>query len=56
MSSNEKFPCNNDANHSAATNIQVVMSSAAEAKLEALSINTKQAAVIRMTLAKMGHP
>ena len=56
MSSNTTFLSNNGAIHNTAQVIKAVMSSAGEAELGMLYINTKFAAPIRHTLTEIGHP
>jgi hypothetical protein len=56
MASTEEIPINNGAVLNISQIIKAVMSSAAEAKLAALFINTKTAVSIQKTLEEMGHP
>jgi hypothetical protein len=56
LSNDENFPPNNGAILTNATIIKAVMSSAAEAELGALHINTKDAIYLRQILDEMGHP
>ena len=55
MSENDTFPTNNGAVHTVAQIIKAVMSSAAEAELGALYINSREAVPIRHLLEEMGH-
>ncbi len=56
LSNNDESSPNNGAILTVATIIKEVMSSAAEAELGALYLNTKEAAYLQQILAKMGHP
>ena len=56
LSENQQIPPNNGALHVTSSIIKLVMSSAAEAELEALYINTREAVPMRMLLQEMGHP
>jgi hypothetical protein len=56
MSSDKDIPANNGAMLNILQIIQAVMSSAAEAKLGELFINTNMAVAILLTLEKLGHP
>ncbi len=55
MAGTEEIPINNGAVLNTLQIIRAVMSSAAEAKLGALFINTKTAVSTRRTLEEMGH-
>ena len=55
LSENTQFPPNNGAIHNVAEIIKAVMSSAAEAKLGLLYINTRKAVEIRNILHELGH-
>jgi hypothetical protein len=52
----ETFPPNNGVILTNATIIKAVMSLAAEAKLGALYLNTKEAVYLRQILEEIGHP
>ena len=52
----KKIPPNNGAILTIATIIKAVMSSAAEAELGAIFINTKEAVHLQQILKEMGHP
>ena len=52
---NVQFPSNNGAILNISTIIEVVISSAAEAELDALFMNAKTAIPIQQTLEEMGH-
>ncbi len=56
MAGNEDIPMNNGAVLNTLHLIRAVMSSAAEAKLEALFIDAKTAVSMQCTLKEMGHP
>ena len=56
MAADTEFPHNNGAVHTVAQIIKAVMSSAAEAEIRAMYINTHEAVPIRKTLTEMGHP
>ena len=56
LSNNTDSPPNNGAILTNTTIIKTVMSSAAEAELGALYINTKEAIYLRQILHEMGHP
>jgi hypothetical protein len=56
LSNNDHLPPNNGAIMTNATIIKAVMSSAAEAELEVLFLNAKEAVHLRQILTKMGHP
>jgi hypothetical protein len=56
LSNNNKIPPSNGAILTVATIINAVMSSAAEAELGALYLNTKKTAYLQQILAKMSHP
>jgi len=56
MSANNNIPANNGAVLNILQIIQAIMSSAAEAKLRELFINTNMAVAILLTLEKLGHP
>ncbi len=56
MASNKEIPKNNGAVLNISQIIRAVMSSAEEAELRALFINTKTAVSIRQTLEELGHP
>ena len=55
LSENEEFPTNNGAIHTTSQIIRAVMSSAAEAELAALFINSQEAIPQRQLLEEMGH-
>ena len=55
MSDNSKCPPNNGAFHNIAQIIKSVMSSAAEAEIGALFLNSRQAIPARTLLEEMGH-
>ena len=55
LSNNDDDPANNGAVLNIAQIIKNVMSSAAEAKIGALFLNSRQAIPARSTLIKMGH-
>ena len=55
MSNNTQFPPNNGAVLNIAQIIKSVMTSAAEAEMGALYINTREAIPMRITLEEMGH-
>ena len=55
MSEDNQVPKNNGAVHNLANIIKSVMSSAAEAKIGALFINSRQAIPARRLLEEMGH-
>ena len=56
LSENEEYPANNGAVLTIAQIIKVVMSSAAEAELGALYINSRETVPQRHLLEEMGHP
>ena len=56
MAENDEIPINNSAVLNISQIIRAVMSSAAEAELGALFINTNTAVSMRQTLIKLGHP
>ena len=56
LSENDEFPTNNGAVLTIAQIIKVVMSSAAEAEIGALYINSREAIPQRHLLEEMGHP
>ena len=56
LSENEEYPANNGAVLTIAQIIKVVMSSAAEAELGALCINSRETVPQRHLLEEMGHP
>jgi hypothetical protein len=56
LSNNDQLPPNNGGIKTNATIIKAVMSSAAEAELGALFLNTKEAEYLWQILTKMGHP
>ena len=56
LSNNAEVPPNNGSIHNVAQIIKAVMSSATEAELWALFINSREAVHIRNTLEEMGHP
>ena len=56
MSEDKRIPPNNGAVHNTSSIIKVVMSSATEAELGALYINTREAVPMRLLLQEMGHP
>jgi hypothetical protein len=56
LSNDDKFSPNNGAILTIATIIKAVMSSAAEAELGALYINSKEAVYLRQILNEMNHP
>ena len=56
MSKNDPLPRNNSAVLTVAQIIKRVMTSAAEAELGALFLNTREAIYLRRVLEEMGHP
>ena len=56
LSEDKHIPLNNDAVHNTSSVIKAVMSSAADAELGALYINTREAVPMRLLLQEMGHP
>jgi hypothetical protein len=56
LSNNNEHPPNNGAILTIATIIKAVMSSAAEAELEALYLNAQEAVYLWQILTEMGHP
>eukprot|EP00804_Cyclotella_cryptica_P014910 CCRYP_000543-RA/>CCRYP_000543-RA protein AED:0.16 eAED:0.15 QI:0/0/0/1/0/0/2/0/870 len=56
LSENDHYPTNNGAVLTISQIIKVVMSSAAEAELGALSINAREVIPLRHLLLEMGHP
>ena len=56
LPSNAKMPANNGAVLNITQIIKAVMTSAAEAEIGAMYINTREAVPQRMTLSEMGHP